>query len=232
MALDQKLIDGNKIYKEKYYGEDGLMFDLAKNGQKPEYTFIACTDSRNDPAIVFQLDPGDAFGYRQMGPLWPEYDPDNKLSEHLNAHIGFYIDAYKTPKVHIMGHTKCGAAAAVADNIDHPDITPWLIPAGQKALDRTKEKIGGLPEDKEGRGKFLRELEEQMVIVNREHLLSYPAAKKAYEAGTLEIPTLLNELETGNLYELNPKNNSFFLTNDQDSFNVGCGCSNDGHNHE
>lgn len=230
MAIDQKLLDGNKEYKEKYYGEDGLMLDLAENGQKPKYVFIACTDSRNDPAIVFQLDPGDAFGYRQMGPLLEEYDPNDSASVQFNSHIGFYVNAYETPKAYIMGHTKCGAAAALADDINHDDITPWLIPAGQKALNRTKEKMGELPEDKEGRTSFLRELEEQMIIVNREHLLSYPKAKAAYEAGKLEIPTILNEIETGNLYELNPKDNSFFLANDQDTFEIGCGCSHENNN--
>ncbi len=210
MVLNKKLIDGNVKFRKKYAD---LMKNLAENGQQPKYAIIACTDSRNDPAITFQLEMGDAFVFRTMGALISEHlddDDEGGLIRFIDAHLSFYVDAMSVPEIIIMGHTKCGAAHAIATGLDHKQISPWLIPAGEKALSRVKDKM---PDAKADSSEFLKALEKEMIVVSHENVTSYPIVKAAIADGKLEVTSLLHELGTGNLYELNAKDNTFFLTN-------------------
>ncbi len=213
MAISKKLLNGNKIFREKYAK---LMKDLATNGQQPKYAIIACTDSRNDPAIIFQLEMGDAFVFRTIGALISEHlgsDNEDALVQFTDAHLAFYSNAMSVPEIIIMGHTGCGAAQAIATGLDHKQISPWLIPAGEKALKRVKNKI---PDTETDSPEFFKALEKEMVIVSHEHLTSYPIVKSAVENGSLKVTSLLHELPSGNLYELNADDGSFFLTNAKD----------------
>ncbi len=222
VPVNQKLLDNNKIFYKKYAD---LMKGLAENGQHPQFTFFSCTDSRNDPIHIFQLDPGDAFVFRSMGNIVPEYKSNEKggnpLIQFFDAHIAFYIDVKKVSEIVMMGHTKCGAAEAIATGLDHRQISPWLIPAGKKILSRTKEKTEDVPPDSP---EFLRALEEEMIIVSHENIISYPLVQEAIKKDKIKITSLLHELETGNLYKLNPKNKSFFVINKQNIKKPDCSC--------
>ena len=57
----EKITRGYKKFRDKYSEkETSLMQDLAEVGQHPEIMFVACCDSRVDPALLLQ------------GPLLPE----------------------------------------------------------------------------------------------------------------------------------------------------------------
>ena len=74
------LIKGFKDFKKNYYERDKeTILNLVKNGQKPKILVIACSDSRVDPAILFQAKPGEIFTIRNVANLVPEYNPDGGL---------------------------------------------------------------------------------------------------------------------------------------------------------
>ena len=67
------ILKGFKGFKNNYYEKDkSLIDDLVKNGQKPKTMMIACSDSRTDPAILFQSKPGEIFVVRNVANLVPE----------------------------------------------------------------------------------------------------------------------------------------------------------------
>ena len=74
-----KLLNGYRQFRDGPYEQSrSLIEDLVARGQHPEVAVVACSDSRVDPAILFQADPGDLFVIRNVANLvpletvWPE----------------------------------------------------------------------------------------------------------------------------------------------------------------
>ncbi|HSW73961.1 MAG TPA: carbonic anhydrase, partial [Candidatus Limnocylindria bacterium] len=68
----KKLIDGNKEFRKKYFTKDNTLFsELVAQGQKPKTLVIACADSRVDPAMIFNCQPGELFVIRNVANLVP-----------------------------------------------------------------------------------------------------------------------------------------------------------------
>ena len=47
---------------------------LASDGQKPHTLIVACSDSRADPALIFDAAPGELFVVRNVANLVPPYE--------------------------------------------------------------------------------------------------------------------------------------------------------------
>ncbi len=72
-----KLVQGYQNYRDGSYEKSRpLIEDLVSRGQHPEVAVIACSDSRVDPAILFQTDPGDLFVVRNVANLVPPMEAD------------------------------------------------------------------------------------------------------------------------------------------------------------
>mgnify|MGYP001273831141 CR=1 FL=1 len=63
---------------------------LAANGQNPEVLFITCSDSRIDPNLVTQTDPGELFICRNAGNIVP---PHSNQTGGMTASIEFAVAA-------------------------------------------------------------------------------------------------------------------------------------------
>ena len=70
-----KILKGYENFREKYVHQDAsIMESLSLNGQKPEIMVVACCDSRVDPALILQCDPGDLFIVRNVANIVPPYE--------------------------------------------------------------------------------------------------------------------------------------------------------------
>lgn len=58
----ERLIRGYREFRKKRWPQERANYlELADKGQKPEYLLIACSDSRSDPATIFNARPGELW---------------------------------------------------------------------------------------------------------------------------------------------------------------------------
>jgi carbonic anhydrase len=69
------LLEGYRRFRSNSYPRQKERFDhLANEGQSPKLMVIACSDSRVDPAQVFDVDPGEIFVVRNVAALVPPFE--------------------------------------------------------------------------------------------------------------------------------------------------------------
>lgn len=104
----KKIITGYHQFREKYAGGDAsVMHGLSVHGQKPEIMIVACCDSRVDPALILQCDPGDLFVVRNVANIVPPYEKD-EMHHGTSAALEFGIRFLQVKNLIIFGHSQCG----------------------------------------------------------------------------------------------------------------------------
>lgn len=103
-----KIIQGYKKFRAKYGASDNtIMSHLASNGQQPQVMVVSCCDSRVDPALLLQCDPGDLFVVRNVANIVPPYEND-EYHHGTSAALEFAIRRLKVKHLIILGHSQCG----------------------------------------------------------------------------------------------------------------------------
>lgn len=122
----QKIIQGVNQFQQKVYpGKQARFHSLAK-AQHPKILFITCSDSRIDPALITQTEPGDMFLIQNAGNIVPPY---GSAYGGTGASIEYAVAALNVEHVIICGHSACGAMGALLNKsaIDHlPTVKHWL----------------------------------------------------------------------------------------------------------
>ncbi len=108
------LIRGYKDFQSHYFDNDHPLFDQLRQGQKPKVLVIACSDSRVDPAIVTNSQPGDLFVIRNVANLVPPYEEDQGYHG-TSAALEFGVCALGIRHIVVFGHTQCGGIAHLFD---------------------------------------------------------------------------------------------------------------------
>ena len=60
-----KMVIGFRKFREKFFDSNNPLFEKLSTGQTPKTLIIACSDSRVDPALMTDANPGDLFVVRQ-----------------------------------------------------------------------------------------------------------------------------------------------------------------------
>ena len=84
----EKVIAGIANFQKASFEERKDLFAELAGGQSPEVLFITCADSRIDPNLITQTDPGDLFVCRNAGNIVP---PHAKASGGMTASIEFGV---------------------------------------------------------------------------------------------------------------------------------------------
>jgi carbonic anhydrase len=116
----KRLIDGNRIFSENRKIDDPEYFKKLSLGQKPEYLWIGCSDSRVPANEVTNTQSGEIFVHRNIANLVIHTDL-NMMSvvEYAIVHLG-------VKHIIVCGHYGCGGVrAAMTDNL-HGLVDNWL----------------------------------------------------------------------------------------------------------
>lgn len=100
-----------EFLKKDHAAREQLFQQLA-TGQSPKTMMITCSDSRINPSLLTQTEPGELFVVRNAGNLVARYD-DGKDTSGEWATIEYALSVLKVQEIVICGHSDCGAVKAV-----------------------------------------------------------------------------------------------------------------------
>jgi len=109
----KEILKGYRLFREKYtMGDNSIMQHLSVHGQKPQIMLVACCDSRVDPALILQCDPGDLFITRNVANIIPPYEKDAALHG-TSAALEFGICFLSVKHLILLGHSQCAGIDAL-----------------------------------------------------------------------------------------------------------------------
>ncbi|HUH09966.1 MAG TPA: carbonic anhydrase, partial [Brevundimonas sp.] len=139
--MTNELLKGYHRFRQNRWPSERAEYEaLATNGQKPHTLVVACSDSRADPALIFDTAPGELFVVRNVANLVPPYEPDGKLHG-VSAALEFGVNVLKVQHVVVMGHASCGGVNAMRNGAPsncQDFVAPWVaqgVPAVSAAIE-------------------------------------------------------------------------------------------------
>lgn len=200
----QKLVEGLHKFENDIFGSQRKLFSELAKGQKPEALFITCSDSRINPNLLTQTGPGDIFILRNAGNIVPPYGSAATGGE--AATIEYAIAALGVRHVVLCGHTHCGAMQGLLQPeklADLPLVRNWLQYA-EATRQIVKSNYGHLEGDA-----LLKATVEENVLVQLEHLRTYPAVRSRLARGELWLYGWVYKLEAGQVFQYAPERGQY-----------------------
>ena len=191
-----RLIQGYRRFREEIWPAAQARYEaLATKGQKPETMMVSCSDSRVDPATVFEAGPGEIFVVRNIAGLVPPYQPDG-LPHGSSAAIEYGVRVLKVKRLVVLGHAQCGGVRALVDGAPaeaRDFVESWMAVA--------KSALPPIPEPPHADEVFSY-YEAEVVKLSLRNLMTFPWIAEAVEAGTLALHGFSFDVHNGQLFRL------------------------------
>lgn len=198
-----RLAHGVHAFQEQYFATHRELYEqLAEAGQQPETLFITCSDSRVVPNLLTSAAPGELFIIRNIGNIVPALD----LAGGTSAAIEYAVEVLRVQNVIVCGHTRCGAMTAVLspETVAHlPRVQRWLA-QGERLRTIVAERYAHL----DAQERVTAAVQEN-VLVQLENLRAFPFVAKALEEGRLRMSGWVFKLETGEVFDYDPRQGQF-----------------------
>jgi len=206
MPLVKKLIEGYKRFRGSYYQENkDLLLRLAE-GQQPKTAIVSCCDSRVEPSIILDCEPGDLFVIRNVANLVPPSGSDDSFHG-TSAALEFAVTGLQVENIVVMGHSKCGGIKFLVDGQVEEQkesyISTWM-----KQLNKTKEKVLGDSSLTTQEERY-HACEYEGVKQSLENLMEFPWVRSRVEEGSLKLHGLHYNLGEAELYSLQEQTGKF-----------------------
>jgi carbonic anhydrase len=181
----RKLAEGFLRFRSQVYETSRPMFERLAEKQEPKVMMIACSDSRVDPGILCNAEPGELFMVRNVANLVPPHAFD-KSYHGTSAALEFAVTVLKVEHIVVLGHTACGGIRALYTS--RPEvgaqgsfIANWMEIADE-ARRRTLIKARELDLEDQ-----LRVCGEEAIKTSLANLLSFPWIEERVNAGNLRL---------------------------------------------
>ena len=192
------IFEGNKKWVEETLAKDPSFFDNLSKGQKPEYLWIGCSDSRVPANEIVNLPPGSIFVQRNIA--------NQVINSDMNLlSVVYYAVKYlKVRHIMIVGHYGCGGVAAAMSNNSFGFLDNWLVSIKNVYL-KNQAELEAIA-DQEERTDRLVELNAIQQAVN---MAKISFIQEEWQQGNpLEIHALVYSLKDGLLRDMNATINS------------------------
>jgi len=200
----QKLVEGIHQFQTDIFSSKQRLFEMLAERQQPLALFITCSDSRIDPSLLTQTEPGELFILRNAGNIVPPYGTVNGGEA---ATIEFAVRALEVKDIVICGHSHCGAmnGLPVPETLDDlPAVRGWLSYADSthRIIRENYEHIS------ESTARLTATVEEN-VLVQLEHLRTHPTVAAALGRKALNLHGWVYKFETGQAFGYHPQDGQF-----------------------
>jgi carbonic anhydrase len=186
-----RIIQGVQKFQQRIFGTKESLFKRLGEGQAPLALMITCSDSRINPNLLTQTEPGELFILRNAGNLVP---PHSEAPSGEAATVEYALHHLHVRDVIVCGHSRCGAIQGLLSPqaLDAmPQVKRWLEFA-RPVLDRLPREDKTLSP-----ATMLGLAVEQNTLVQVEHLKTYPIVQDSLAVGKLRLHAWVYHFETG-----------------------------------
>ena len=181
-----KLMFGIHKFQAEVFTRMQEVFESLAKGQNPGVLFITCADSRLMPELLTQINPGEFFTLRNVGNIVPL----SHIASSEKAGIVYALQGLHNVKdIIICGHSDCGAMKGLlTPNLKNkmPEVAEWLTHS-HSVLEQLHNP----------QASDLEEVTKLNILIQMEHLKSYPAVAKKLANNELTIHGWLYQFEKG-----------------------------------
>lgn len=199
----QKLIDGLYKFRSQIAAPRADFFAALADGQQPETLFITCSDSRINPNLLTQTEPGELFILRNAGNLVPAYSPSGSAEA---ATIEFAVQHLGVRQVVVCGHTHCGAMKALVhpESLEgSPAVAAWLAHA-----EATRRHVCDNYAHLDDVAKTTVMVEEN-VLSQLENLRTHPAVRSKLARRELSLHGWVYKIESSEIFQFDSESGQF-----------------------
>jgi carbonic anhydrase len=203
------LISGYRRFRRSGWQRERQRWAELAESQSPKVMVIACSDSRVDPATIFDASPGEMFVVRNVANLVPPFE----LSEGrhgVSAALEFAVTQLNVPEIVVMGHGGCsGCLAALSQSFKGTKpgeggfISHWI-----DILDDARTRVV----DQYGHHQntvALRAMEHEAIKVSLANLRTFPCIRAREAEGSVTLHGAYFAIDDGLLHILNEANGAF-----------------------
>lgn len=208
MKLFEELVEGYHRFRAGAWENQRDRWTELAIEQAPQVMVIACSDSRVDPAQIFDVDPGEIFVVRNVAALVPPFE--TTPGHHgVSAALEFAIQFLKVQEIVVMGHGLCGGCkAALTQSMrgEEPGrggfIADWI-----DLLDDARDKVVAA-HGAQGRPAE-RAMEQEAVKVSLANLRTFPCVSELEAQGRLRLRGAFFAISDGVLHLLDESDGVF-----------------------
>jgi carbonic anhydrase len=188
----QKLIDGNRRFALEKKFDDPEYFKKLSLGQKPDYLWIGCSDSRVPANEVTNTESGEMFVHRNIANMVVHTDFN------LMSVLEYAVNVLGVKHIIVCGHYGCGGVRAAMTHKTYGLVDKWLRNI-KDVYNKNRIELDNI-EDEDKRADRLTELN---VIQQVQHLAETKIVQKAWHDGkSVQIHGWVYGLNSGLITEL------------------------------
>ena len=202
------LFEGYRRFRATDWPAERARWAELAEGQSPRVMVIACSDSRVEPAVIFDARPGEMFVVRNVAALAPPFE--TTPGRHgVSAALEFAVTQLEVEEILVMGHGLCGGCAAALsgqfDDAPHGAghfISEW-VGLLRNARDQVRAKHDQL------NAEAYLEMEWAAVKASLANLRTFPWVAERERDGRLTLHGAHFSIAEGRLYVLDEAEDAF-----------------------
>ena len=190
----ERLVKGFLKFRTEVFGKKKALFTRLSENQTPRALFITCSDSRVDPTLLTQTDPGELFILRNAGNMVPPY---GSMQGGSTATIEYAMAVLKVPHIIVCGHTDCAVMKAVLhpeEFHDFPAVKEWV---GQ--AETTRRLMREHYVELTGKDRLIKTTQEN-VRNQLEHLRTHPSVALQLRKRKVDLHGWVYSISTGDVW--------------------------------
>ena len=208
MGRFTRMVEGYRRFRQSRWPKERERWSDLADGQSPKVMVLACSDSRVDPAEIFDTRPGEIFVVRNVANLAPPYETSRGYHG-VSAALEFAVTQLEVEEILVLGHESCGGcAAALTGQFDGAEpgeghfIADWV-----RQLSDARQRVRARHPEMDADAAL--EMEREAVKLSLANLRSFPWIADREADGRLKLHGAHFSIAEGRLFVLDETEGSF-----------------------